>query len=70
MILITADLRIRFYSLDKFEGVYIRELATVHRGAINSADLSLNGGYMLTGGDDNLIKIWDYEAQKTVPFYF
>ena len=25
---------------------------------------------MLTGGSDNLIKIWDYEAQKTVPFFY
>jgi hypothetical protein len=30
----------------------------------------LNGGFMLTGGEDNLIKIWDYEAQKSVPFFF
>jgi WD40 repeat protein len=34
----------------------------VHRGSINSIDLSLNGGFMLTGGEDNLIKIWDYDA--------
>ena len=25
---------------------------------------------MLTGGEDNLLKLWDYDAQKTVPFYF
>lgn len=25
---------------------------------------------MLTGGQDNLLKMWDYDAQKTVPFYF
>jgi len=70
VILVTADLRIRFYSLAKFEGVYLRELATVHRESINSTDLSLNGGFMLTGGNDNLLKVWDYEAQKTVPYYF
>jgi hypothetical protein len=61
-VLVTDDLRIRFHSLVKFEGVFLRELQTVHRGSINSIDLSLNGGFMLTGGEDNLIKIWDYEA--------
>ena len=25
---------------------------------------------MLTGGQDNLLKMWDYDAQKTVPFFF
>jgi WD40 repeat protein len=70
VILVTDDLKIKFYSLSKFEGVYLREVATVHRGSINSVDLSLNGGFMLSGGDDNLIKVWDYEAQKTVPYYF
>lgn len=25
---------------------------------------------MITGGEDNLLKMWDYDAQKTVPFYY
>ena len=25
---------------------------------------------MLTGGEDNLLKIWDYDAQKTTPTHF
>jgi len=70
VILITADQRIRFYNLGRFEGIFLRELTTVHRGSVNTTDLSLNGGFMLTGGADNLIKIWDYEAQKTVPFFY
>lgn len=32
--------------------------------------ITSNSGYFLTGGEDNLIKIWDYEAQKTHPYYF
>lgn len=62
IIVVTKDQRIRFYSLSKFEGVYLKELCTAHRGSIKSADLSNNGGFMLTGGEDNLIKMWDYEA--------
>jgi len=69
LIFVLADQRIRFHSLTKFEGVLLRELANVHRGSVKSVDMSLNGGFMATGGDDTLIKIWDYEAPKTSPFY-
>ena len=62
IIVVTKDQRIRFYSLSRFEGVFIKELTTVHREAIRTTDLSNNGGFMLTGGEDNLIKIWDYDA--------
>ena len=70
LIVVTKDQRVRFYSLATFEGAYLRELHTVHKGAVTCTDLSGNGGYMLTGGQDNLLKMWDYEAQKTVPFFF
>ena len=58
----TKDQRIRIYSLAVFDGAYLRELQTVHKGAVTCTDLTHNGGFMLTGGQDNLIKIWDYEA--------
>lgn len=61
-IVVTKDQRIRFYSLTRYEGTYIRELCTVHRGAVRTTDISKNGGFMLTGGEDNLLKIWDYDA--------
>lgn len=35
-----------------------------------SLDISNNSGYMLTGGEDNMIKVWDYEANKTIPYFF
>ena len=54
----------------KYEGIFLREVANCHRGAINGLDVTSNSGYMLTGGEDNMVKIWDYEAQKTIPFYF
>jgi len=25
---------------------------------------------MITGGEDCMVKVWDYEANKTLPFYF
>jgi len=62
IIVVTKDQRIRVYSLATFDGAYLRELHTVHKGAVTCTDLSNNGGYMLTGGQDNLLKMWDYDA--------
>lgn len=56
----TEDLRIRVYYLKEFAGQLSREILTCHRYGVNSLDISLNGGYMLTGGADHLLKIWDY----------
>jgi WD40 repeat protein len=57
-------------SLSKFEGVFLREISTVHRGNVLSHSISNNSGYMLTGGEDNMLKVWDYEASKTIPYFF
>ena len=66
----TKDSRVRVYSLSSLEGAFVRELQSAHKGAVTCTDLSINGGFMLTGGEDNLIKVWDYDAQKSVPYYF
>jgi cilia- and flagella-associated protein 52 len=70
IVLVTEDLRLRFYTLNKFEGTFTKELTTVHRSGINSLNMSHNGGYFLTGGEDNLLKVWDMDAQKSTPYYF
>jgi WD40 repeat protein len=66
----TTDCRLRVYSLAKYEGILLREISTVHRGNITSLSVSNNSGYMITGGEDCMVKIWDYEAHKTVPYFF
>lgn len=66
----TNDCKIKTFSLAKYEGIYLREINIVHRGSIQSLNISNNSGYMLTGGEDCMIKVWDYEATKTVPYYF
>jgi WD40 repeat protein len=48
----------------------LREINSVHRGSITSLSVSGNSGFFLTGGEDSILKIWDYEAQKTIPYYF
>jgi WD40 repeat protein len=66
----TQDCKLLFFSLNKYEGVYLREIATVHRGMITSLDVSSNSGFLLTGGQDNMIKVWDYEAPKAHTEFF
>lgn len=62
LVAVTVDTRIRVYSLAKYEGIFLREISTVHRGNITSMSFSNNSLYMITGGEDCMIKIWDYEA--------
>ena len=64
------DLRVRFFSLSRHDGIFLRELNVVHRDFVNSIAMSANGGYMLTAGEDKLLKVWDYDAQKNMPYYF
>ena len=66
----TTDCKVRFYSLAKYEGIFLREINFVHRGNLTSLSISQNSGYMITGGEDNMIKVWDYEANKTIPYFF
>lgn len=40
VIVVTKDQRIRIYSLATFDGAYLRELHTVHKGAVTCTDLS------------------------------
>mmetsp|Transcript_22941 Transcript_22941/g.22257 ORF Transcript_22941/g.22257 Transcript_22941/m.22257 type:complete len:218 (-) Transcript_22941:2310-2963(-) len=70
LLVITTTSKLRVYSLIKYEGVFLREISTVHRGNIVSHSVSNNNGYLLTGGEDHMIKVWDYEADKPTPFYF
>jgi len=70
LLVVTKDCKVRFYSLAKFEGVFLREVQNCHRGNIASIDTTFNSGYMISGGEDSIIKIWDYEAQKTIPYFF
>lgn len=70
LVVMTNDCRVRFYSLARFEGLLLREISAVHRGSITTLAVSANSGYFLTGGEDAMLKVWDYEAQKTLPYFF
>ncbi|XP_031730469.1 cilia- and flagella-associated protein 52 [Anarrhichthys ocellatus] len=45
---------------DVFDGSAIRELEASQSGSINGVHVSQDGGYFVTGGDDKLVKVWDY----------
>ncbi|XP_006810142.1 cilia- and flagella-associated protein 52 isoform X1 [Neolamprologus brichardi] len=46
---------------DVFEGKSaLRQLEASQSGAINGMHISQDGKYFVTGGDDKLVKVWDY----------
>lgn len=47
---VTKDCKIRFYCLMKYEGLFLREIASCHRGAIRSLDVTTNSAYLLSAG--------------------
>ena len=50
---------IRFYSVSKFEGIFIKEIKDIHIKGINQFICTKNYNYFLTSGEEGLIKIWD-----------
>ncbi|XP_030298209.1 cilia- and flagella-associated protein 52 [Sparus aurata] len=47
---------------DVFDGSVIRELEASLSGSINGMHISQDGKHFATGGDDKLLKVWDYTA--------
>ncbi|XP_029916577.1 cilia- and flagella-associated protein 52 [Myripristis murdjan] len=46
---------------DIFDGSAIRELEGSQSGAINGMHISQDGKHFVTGGDDKLVKVWNYQ---------
>ncbi|XP_067164288.1 cilia- and flagella-associated protein 52 [Apteryx mantelli] len=53
-----TDRRIGYWEV--FDGSAIRELEGSASGSINGMDITSDGTYFVTGGDDHLVKMWDY----------
>ncbi|NXL29771.1 CFA52 protein, partial [Glaucidium brasilianum] len=53
-----TDRRIGYWEV--FDGSVIRELEESASGSINGMDITSDGAYFVTGGDDHLVKLWDY----------
>ncbi|XP_071968734.1 cilia- and flagella-associated protein 52 [Engystomops pustulosus] len=53
-----TDRKIGYWEV--FDGSAIRGLDGSLSGAINGMDISDSGSHFVTGGDDKLVKVWDY----------
>ncbi|NWX46260.1 CFA52 protein, partial [Steatornis caripensis] len=53
-----TDRRIGYWEV--FDGSAVREVEGSVLGSINGMDITSDGAYFVTGGDDRLVKLWDY----------
>uniref|UniRef100_A0AAV2LMM8 Cilia- and flagella-associated protein 52 n=1 Tax=Knipowitschia caucasica TaxID=637954 RepID=A0AAV2LMM8_KNICA len=53
-----TDRKITYWNV--YDGSPIREMEGSHSGAINGVHITQDGKYFVTGGDEKLVKIWDY----------
>ena len=57
----TAEWKLRYYGLDGFKAEVIKEITGMHpNSAIGALALTMNSKYVVTGGNDRIIKVWDY----------
>ena len=64
LITVSNDKRIIFW--DGFNATVIRELEGSVNGMPTSVDISPDGRLFVTGGDDKLVKVWDFETGDIV----
>jgi WD40 repeat protein len=59
------DYKVKFYGLNGFEAIFIKEFSGCHPSAeISDFAVSQNSKYLVTGGSDKLIKLWEYGARQ------
>lgn len=51
---------------ETYDGSQIRELDGSESGGINGLDIDQQGQLYVTGGDDTLLKVWDYQAGEVM----
>uniref|UniRef100_A0A8C6JK98 Cilia- and flagella-associated protein 52 n=1 Tax=Melopsittacus undulatus TaxID=13146 RepID=A0A8C6JK98_MELUD len=55
-----TDRKIGYWEV--FDGSVIREVEGSASGSINGMDITSDGAFFVTGGDDHLVKLWDYKG--------
>ncbi|XP_026159843.1 cilia- and flagella-associated protein 52 isoform X1 [Mastacembelus armatus] len=58
--IITSGTNRKIIYWDVYDGTAIRELEGSQSGAINGMHITQDGKHFVTGGDDKLVKVWDY----------
>lgn len=53
-----TDRKVSYWEV--YDGSVIREVEGSKSGAINGMHITQDGKYFVTGGDDKLVKVWDY----------
>ncbi|KAJ8336086.1 hypothetical protein SKAU_G00394290 [Synaphobranchus kaupii] len=53
-----SDRKIAYWEV--FDGTAVRDLEGSLTGAINAMDISQDGNYFVSGGDDKMLKVWRY----------
>ncbi|XP_014815603.1 PREDICTED: cilia- and flagella-associated protein 52-like [Calidris pugnax] len=63
--IITAgtDRKVAYWEV--FDGSLVQEVEGSASGTINGMDITSDGKHFVTGGDDRLVKLWDYEGTVT-----
>lgn len=59
-----TDRKIGYWESDN--GALIRELEGAKTEAVNAMDISYDGEYFVSGGDDKLLKVWTYDRGEVV----
>ncbi|NXJ65043.1 CFA52 protein, partial [Rostratula benghalensis] len=58
--IITSGMDKKVVYWEVLDGSPIREVVGSTSGAINGIDITSDGAHFVTGGDDHLVKLWDY----------
>ena len=56
---ILDNCNVRFYALSETEGIFMKELMNLHINNINQFITSHNYKYLISSGEEGMIKIWD-----------
>ena len=60
LILLTDKGKIKFYSLGDSRAELVKEFGYLHDGRIKDFAVSFNCAYLFTTGEDQCVKVWDY----------
>lgn len=58
-----TDRKITYW--ETLDGSMVREIEGSGSGALNSINISADGQYFVTGGNDSIVKLWSYETGES-----